>query len=195
VYSKVLIVHCVYYGLIYILNAGISAINPRFASPMKLNGELCTPYDLYIPKCNEEMENDLLTLSHCCKELFDKDSWPEQTVTSPENYVILFFVSLVLLAFRIALWRYVYRPKRGHSLVTDSDYRFWLLSWWDQYVTVLIASVYAGLVTNYAKMLIGAARPCYYAFQIYSSVHAKEREAIESEFFLFPSLLPPFSIH
>ena len=148
---------------------------------MKLNGIDCTPYDLFLPKCNEEVSNNSLTLSHCCQQLFDKDSWPEQSLTSPENYGVLFVVSFILLALRVALWRFVYTPKRGHSLVADSDTRFWLLVWWDQYVTLLIASVLAGLATNYAKLLIGAARPCYYAFQLYSSVHSDHRESLKSK--------------
>ena len=156
---------------------GLSAINPRYASPLKLNGVECSPFDLYIPKCNEELEND--SLSHCCQELFDKDAWPEQTVNSPENYTILFLVSLVFLLIRLALWRYVYSSKRGHSLATESDTKFWLLTFWDQYVTMLIIAVMAGLVTNYAKLLIGAPRPVYYAMQMFASVHVSDREAID----------------
>lgn len=158
--------------LIFLL--GISAINPRFASPIKLSGVDCTPYDMYIPKCNEELATNSLT--HCCQELFDKDAWPEQTVTSPENYVILFFASLFFLILRLLFWRFVYTSKRGHSVVSSSDTRFWLLTLWDQYVTMMIISVFAGLITNYSKLLIGAPRPCYYALQIFSSIHENDRE-------------------
>lgn len=121
------------------------------------------------------------TLSHCCTELFDKNAWPTQTVTSPENYTILFCVSLVLLLIRVGLWKCVYLPKRGHSLVASIDLRYWVLILWDQYVTMMIAAVFAGLMTNYMKLLVGSPRPCYYALQLFSSVHITDREKLESE--------------
>ena len=167
---KLLLNYAIHYITLHCIS-GMSAINPRFASPLKLNDVLCTPYELYVPMCNEELAAN--SLSHCCNELFDKDSWPQQTVTSPENYVILFFVSLFLLLLRMSLWRFVYQTKKGHSLVASCDIRFW-----DQYVTMLVAAVYAGLVTNYAKMLIGAPRPAYYAFKMFSYVHAAHRESL-----------------
>lgn len=144
---------------------------------MKLNGVKCTPFDIYIPKCREEQATN--TLSHCCRELFDKDSWPDQTVTSPENYLILFFVSLVYFIIRLALWRYVYLPKRGYSVVTDADRRFWFLCFWDQYVSLFVAAVFAGVVTNYSKLLIGAPRPIYFALKIYSSIYSADRESLD----------------
>lgn len=164
-------------NLLLFIHTDISAINPRFSSPMRLDGVDCSPFDIFIPKCEEEQASG--SLSHCCRELFDKDSWPEQTITSPENYVILFFMSLVLFVVRLALWKYVYVPNKGRSMVEKSDARFWILCLWDQYVTLFVAAVFAGLVTNYSKLLVGAPRPLYFAFQIYASIHVDHREELD----------------
>lgn len=50
---------------------------------------------------------------------------------------------------------------------------------WDQYVTMMIISVYAGLVTNYAKLVVAAPRPSYYAMKIFSSIFVADREVID----------------
>ena len=154
-------------------------MNPRYTSPLRLGGQDCSPYDLDVTKCNKEL--DAGSLSHCCEELFDVNSFPLQTLESSENYLVLFFCSFFFLSMRMVLWRHVYDSGRGHSLAGDSDFRFWVVSWWDQYVAMLVASVLAGLLTNYTKLLVGTPRPCYYALKIYSSVNVDEREFYDSK--------------
>jgi len=159
---------------VYNATSGMSAMNPQYGYPIKLNGFKCSPFDLDISICGDEMLTS--SPSQCCEELFDKNSWPDETLSSLDNYLLLTFTTLALMIIRLLLWRFVYDSKQYSSIASTADKRFWILAFWDNIVALLAASVFAALLTNYAKQLIGSPRPCYYALQIYSSLYSSRAE-------------------
>lgn len=142
-----------------------TAMNPTFSYPLKFGGTLCYPHDL--SQCIDNPSSS----SSCCKEIYDEESWPTETITVLEEFLIIFFTVLTMTMIRLQLWKI----NTQRYLGTEYCNKYWGLIVWDTLLGVFLAFEYSYFVTNYLKNSVSAPRPFYYAAKIYGSIHSDHR--------------------
>jgi hypothetical protein len=140
------------------------ATNPTFAYPIKLGGNLCFPDEL------SECLSDPTLEKGCCQEIYDADSWPTETVTVLEEFLIIFFTVLFVAAVRLQLWKI-------NCQRSSLEYcrQYWVLIFWDTLLGAFFAFEYSFFLTNFLKISVSAPRPNYYAVKVYGSIHSDHR--------------------
>jgi hypothetical protein len=141
------------------------AMNPTYGYPLKLDGSLCFPEEL--SKCIDDPTLD----KKCCEQLYDENSWPEETVTVLEEFLIIFFCVLTVAIIRLQLWK-VTTQRSGFEYCQ----KYWALILWDTLFGAFLAFEYSFFLTNFLKVSVSAPRPLYYAAKIYGSVHSDHRK-------------------
>lgn len=149
-------------------NTYTTAMNPTFAYPLKLGDNLCYPSEL------SQCINDTSSSSSCCQEFYDKNSWPAETVTVLEEFLIIFFTALTMTIIRLQLWK----SNSQRSFGIEYCNKFWALLVWDTLLGIFLTFEYSYFVTNYLKNSVSAPRPFYYAAKIYGSIHSDHRAPI-----------------
>jgi hypothetical protein len=155
------------------------AMNPTYGYPLKLDGSLCFPEEL--SKCIDDPTLD----KKCCEQLYDENSWPEETVTVLEEFLIIFFCVLTVAIIRLQLWK-VTTQRSGFEYCQ----KYWALILWDTLFGAFLAFEYSFFLTNFLKVSVSAPRPLYYAAKIYGSVHSDHRKPFRGD--VYSHSLPSF---
>jgi membrane-associated phospholipid phosphatase len=142
----------------------LRGMNPTFAYPIKLGGHLCFPDEM--SQCLSDPSLD----KPCCQELYDVDSWPKETVTVLEEFLIIFFSVLFVAAVRVQIWK-MSCQRSGY----EYSRQYWVLVFWDTLLGAFFAFEYSFFVTNFLKVSVSSPRPNYYAVKVYGSVHSNHR--------------------
>jgi hypothetical protein len=152
------------------------AENPLYSYPIKLNGEHCWPstlsYCLSAPSDN----------SHCCRELYSKDSHIFSTISVLALALIVIILMFAYLIIRVLIHRYVAINISQHVNI----HRYcWYKILWDSILGFAFSLVFTLVSTDYLKLAVSAPRPIYQALMIYSSVHSSERAGYEGTLFIY----------
>lgn len=147
------------------------ANNTLYSYPLKLDGHLCWPYDLSVCTVDPNLDNV------CCKQLHDKDSWPEQTFEIGD-IVIGVLIYFFYTSFRVLMWRNI---ANTYSYITICP-QYWVLVFMDESVSCFIGAVYGSLLSTFVKRIVGAPRPIHYALKLYASIHADVRKSLKGLF-------------
>jgi hypothetical protein len=144
----------------------IIANNPLFNYPIKLNNELCWPSTLAY--CINHKDDN----SNCCTQFYDKNSRAYETITTINCYLIIFFISVPGLIFRIIIWKNIITNK----IIKYINIKFYYKIFMDSFLGLTYSMLFTSIIANYIKYAVSAPRPIYYALELYSSIYENERE-------------------
>jgi hypothetical protein len=150
----------------------VASFNPLYAYPIELDGHSCDPASLSL--CMSDLSAETQQ-SGCCESLYDKNSYPHETVPNGKNYGLIFGINLVMLTLRAFFWRWTFQKDNSQAPLWNG---FWFFIWWDSIIAFFISCAYTGIVVAVVKYAVSYPRPIYYALTIFSSVHESDRESL-----------------